>query len=75
MTISTLLKTIVLEHDKHGPFKFEIYLKDNYFYSDIHYRNGDGRWMVYKINFGFSRAQSLEDAEAGCLNQIVIMGK
>ena len=74
MAISTLLKTIVIEHEKHGPFKFEIYLTNEYYSADIQYRNGDGRWMVHKNGYRFSRAKSLEDAQAACERFIEILG-
>ncbi|QFH71060.1 hypothetical protein FR762_15615 [Enterobacter sp. E76] len=75
MAISTLLKTIVIEHERHGPFKFEIYLKNEYYSADIQYRNGDGRWMVHQNGYGFPQVKSIDDAQSACERFIENLGK
>jgi len=75
MSISTLVKTLVIEHEKHGPFKFEIYETDGLYSADIHSRNGDGRWMVHKNGHGFKQAETIEDAQASCERFIEILYK
>ncbi len=75
MTVSTLLKTIVIKHDRHGPFKFEIYVTDGLYHADISYKNGSGHWADHQNDYGFGKANCLEDAEASCQKFIVNYGK
>lgn len=75
MPISTLVKTLVIDHEMHGPFKFEIYETGGRYSADIYYRNGDGRWMMHKNGYGFSKATTVEDAQASCERFIEILGK
>ena len=75
MAISTLVKTIIIEHERFGPFKFEIYESDHYFFTDILSRNGDGSWMIHKIGYGFAKAMSAEDAQNSCEIYIKNLGK
>ncbi len=75
MSCSILLKTIVLTHGEYGDFKFEIYLEDHYYYADIWHRHDDGRWLVCKSRYGFSRASSVEDAQKSCVRFVDIYAK
>ncbi|AJI83251.1 hypothetical protein DJ60_3042 [Yersinia enterocolitica] len=75
MSHSTLMRTIVLKHEQHGDFKFEIYLSDKYYAADIQSRNGDGRWEQFKNGYGFSKANDIDEAEAGCKIFIENLGK
>ncbi|VTM99757.1 Uncharacterised protein [Raoultella planticola] len=75
MSISILVKTIIIEHEKFGPFKFEIYETDGRYSADIQSRNGDGRWVIHKNGHGFKKALTLDDAQKSCERFIDILGK
>lgn len=75
MAISTLLKTIVIQHDRHGPFRFEIYATDGLYHADISFQNGSGHWADHKNGYGFMQAVCLEDAEMSCQKFIDNLGR
>lgn len=75
MDISTLLKTIIIRHERHGPFRFEIYVADGRYHADISYQNGSGHWADHQNGYGFKLAKCLEDAEASCLKFVANFGK
>lgn len=75
MDISTLLKTIVIRHEKHGPLRFEIYVTDGRYHADISYQNGSGHWVDHQNDYGFKLAKCIEDAEACCLTFVTNISK
>ncbi len=75
MAVCILQRTITIDHEKYGEFKFEIYSCDRLFYAEIYARNSDGRWMNHKTRFGLKKAMSVDDAQASCELYISNLGK
>lgn len=75
MSISTLVRTVIIKHERFGPFKFEIYESEGRYFAEILSRNDDGRWMVNEFEYGFVKAISVDDAQKSCEIYIKNLGK
>ncbi|AIA41593.1 TPA: hypothetical protein MIZ55_12490 [Klebsiella pneumoniae] len=68
MSISTLVKTIVVSDSVAGEYKFEIFQGENaHFYADIFWKNHDRVWVIERDGYRFTRALDVEDAVTGSI--------
>ena len=68
MSLSTLIKTVVVSNAVAGEYKFEIFQdEDANFYADISRKGDNGTWVFGRDGYGFSQALDLDDAVNGCV--------
>lgn len=68
MSVSTLVKTIVITNSAVGDFKFEIYQVDNsLFYADISSKNSSDKWELSRCDYRITRALDIDDAVRSCI--------
>lgn len=69
MSISTLVKTVVVSNSVAGEYKFEIYQDaDAHFYADISRKNIDGLWVLGWDCYGFRSPLDVDEAVSECSN-------
>lgn len=68
MSVSTLVKTVVVSNTVAGEYKFEIFQdEDAHFYADISRKGDSGVWVFARDDYRFSKALDVEEAVNGCV--------
>ncbi len=68
MSVSSLVRTVVISNPVAGEYKFEIYEdEDALFYADISRKNLEGVWIIGWDGYRFSRALDVKEAVAGSI--------
>ncbi len=68
MSVSTLVRTVVVSNSVAGEYKFEIYEdEDAHFYADISRKNQDGVWVIGFDGYSFTRALDVDEAVTGSI--------
>ena len=69
MSISVLIKTVVIPNAVAGEYKFEIFQDEHAnFYADISRKNDSGAWVMVWDEYGFRHALDIDEAVSGCIS-------
>ena len=68
MSISVLVKTVVITNAVAGEYKFDIFQDEQvHFYADISRKNDSGVWVMGWDGYDFDMALDVEEATQSCI--------